>query len=235
MIKAIVFDLDDTLISEKEYVKSGYRHLAEQMSKQMDESAEEIYNSLMALFQEHSGKVFNRFFEKKGINYTQEMIGELINRYRGHLPQIAFEEEVKASLVWLREHQFKLGIITDGFKEAQHQKLKAVDAHLYVDAIVVTDDLGREFWKPHPKPFQMMQAQLAVQMEEMLYVGDNPDKDFYIGKDYPIQTVRIINEGVHGNKAYREGIQENFCIHSIKEIIELVQSLNAKAASEKKD
>lgn len=36
LIKAIVFDLDDTLISEHEYIKSGYKHISQTLSKKIN-------------------------------------------------------------------------------------------------------------------------------------------------------------------------------------------------------
>ena len=38
----------------------------------------------------------------------------------------------------------------------------------------------------------MMKEAFLASWEDMVYVGDNPEKDFYIGRDFPIMTVRIV-------------------------------------------
>ncbi|WP_318753436.1 HAD-IA family hydrolase [Globicatella sp. PHS-GS-PNBC-21-1553] len=57
----------------------------------------------------------------------------------------------------------------------------------YFDKIIVTDELGRAYWKPHPKSFEIMKAHFGVNYNEMVYVGDNPQKDFFIKKSIPLK------------------------------------------------
>lgn len=64
MIKAVVFDLDDTLISEKEYIKSGYRHIAEVIAQGFNFNKDQVYIDLFQLFGESPQNVFNRLYEK---------------------------------------------------------------------------------------------------------------------------------------------------------------------------
>ena len=54
MKKAVIFDLDDTLISEDEYIRSGYRAVASHISKKLcpEKTGDEIYGELISLFNE---------------------------------------------------------------------------------------------------------------------------------------------------------------------------------------
>jgi putative hydrolase of the HAD superfamily len=52
----------------------------------------------------------------------------------------------------------------------------------------------------------------------MIYVGDNPRKDFYIGSIYPIRTVRVCQDGVYENEEYLDGIKETHTVYSLAEI-----------------
>ncbi|MFF2588511.1 HAD family hydrolase [Peribacillus butanolivorans] len=219
MIRAVVFDLDDTLISEKKYIKSGYQYISKILSDRYDKDAHELYKLLFKLFNVSSQNVFNRILDKMEISYTKNDIMEMVEEYRGHLPDIEFFDDVLPCLKELKKKNIKIGVITDGYANAQRQKLKAIKATDYFDEIIVTDELGREYWKPHPKAFEMMKEKLNVEFNEMIYVGDNPEKDFYISSIYPIKTIRVYREGVYSNKSYLDNIRENHSIHRLSELI----------------
>jgi putative hydrolase of the HAD superfamily len=200
MIKAVIFDLDDTLISEKEYIESGYQYISKLLSNRYAKDEKALFELLIKLFNDSPQKVFNRLLDKFDIVYTPNHINELVEEYRNHLPCINFFNDVLPCLDFLKSNKIKTGIITDGYKNSQRLKLSAIKATDYFDEIIVTDELGREYWKPHPKAFKMMQEKLSVKFDEMVYVGDNPNKDFYIGDRFPIKTVRISRE----NGVYKE-------------------------------
>ena len=223
MVKAVVFDLDDTLISEKEYVESGYRHIADVIAQRFDIDKKQVFDDLMQLFRESSQNVFNRLYDKYHIEYSKEMIIDLVNEYRGHFPDIQFYDDVFPSLNELKALGIKTGIITDGYAIAQHQKLKAVEADIYFDEIIVTDELGRDYWKPHPKSFELIKEKFEVDFDEIIYVGDNPEKDFYIRTIYPIKTVRILRNGVHKDKTYLDDVKEEITVNSLKDIQNLLK------------
>ena len=223
MIKAVVFDLDDTLISEKEYIKSGYRHIAEVVSQRFNFNKDQVYIDLFQLFKKSPHNVFNRLYEKYHIEYSKEMIIDLVNEYRGHFPDVQYYDDVMQCLNELKVLGIKIGIITDGYAQAQRQKLKAVEADMYFDEIIVTDELGRDYWKPHPKAFEIIKERFGVSFDEMIYVGDNPGKDFYISTIYPIKTVRIFRDGVHKDNFYLDGIREDFIIDELTKILEIIR------------
>ena len=222
MVKAVVFDLDDTLISEKEYIKSGYLHIAGIIEDRFAMDKKQVFDELMSLFNVSPLNVFNRLYDKYQIKYSKEMILDLVKEYRGHFPDIQFYDDVLPCLSELKRAGIKVGIITDGYAIAQRQKLKAIQANEYFDEIIVTDELGRDYWKPHPKAFELMKEKFRVNFDEMIYVGDNPEKDFYISKTYPIKTVRIIRDGVHSDKNYFRDIKEDIKIISLKDIKNLL-------------
>jgi putative hydrolase of the HAD superfamily len=222
MINAIVFDLDDTLISEEKYIESGYSYIASLLSEKYDKDATELYKLLIELFRKSPRNVFNRLLDNIGVSYTKSYILELVEEYRNHSPNIELFNDVLPCIEFLKKKEKKVGVITDGYAVAQRQKLKAVKAFDYFDEIIVTDELGRDFWKPHPKAFEIMKHKLNVEFNEMVYIGDNPEKDFYISCVYPIKTIRINRNGVHAQKNYLKGIQENHSIHIMSELESLV-------------
>ncbi len=247
MIKAIVFDLDDTLISEEDYIRSGYKAVARVLCKTYSEDfhtgdnlggkspaegnfagssfPEETACSreLFELYREDSAMVFNRFLDRHGISFTEKKVKELVTVYREHLPQITFFEDVRPVLKILREKGIRTGIISDGYTITQENKVKVLGLENLMDHIILTDRLGRDYWKPDPRPFRMMSEALGVVPEEMLYVGDNPTKDFYPKTKIAIRTARIIRPfAVYANAPYREGVREDYRIHSLYELKNLI-------------
>ena len=225
MIKAVVFDLDDTLISEHQYIESGYQKVAEFLNDKNGWSIETTKKRLLELLKKDSKNVFNRLFEEKQVNFDIPEILKLVSVYRNHLPNIEFFSDVIPTLQVLKEKSIKLGIITDGYRETQNNKLKVLQAEKYFDSIIVTEELGREYWKPHPRSFEIISDEFDIQFDEMVYVGDNPKKDFYIRKFYPIHTMRIIRENsVYSKEDYREGIREEKRIFKLDDVIEYIES-----------
>lgn len=222
MVKAVIFDLDDTLISEKQYIESGYQHISKVLGNRYGTSEQEIFQLLINLFNESPKKVFNRTLDKLGMCYSQNDIEELVDEYRNHLPTIKFFDDVLPCLKKLKKKGIKTGIITDGYANAQRQKLRAVKATDYFDEIIITDELGREFWKPHPKAFEIIRDKLKIKIQDMIYVGDNPQKDFYISSIHPVDTVRIYRDGVYRYKDYLNNIREKHSIHTLLGISEIL-------------
>ena len=198
MIKAVIFDLDDTLISEKEYVRSGFRQVAINISDEYKLDMNEVYKLLLDIFEEDSKNVFNRALNKLNISYEIEYIKKLIDIYRGHKPDIKLYDDAKYILDILYKKGIKLGIITDGYKITQRKKLEALNIDNYFECIVVTEELGREFWKPHSRPYEIMKDKLNLDYDEMVYVGDNLSKDFVTANKLGMKTVFINRiEGVY--------------------------------------
>lgn len=166
-LKAVVFDLDDTLYSESDYVKSGYQMIANAVS---GITFEELWNAFRdgkpaidAVLMQHG-----RLSEKE----------RCLSIYRSQMPDISVYEGVYAMLRTIRAKGLKIGMITDGRPEGQHNKIEALKLKTYFDKIIVTDELGGvECRKPNPLAFECMQKELGCAYSEMSYVGDNNKKD----------------------------------------------------------
>lgn len=219
MIKAVVFDLDDTLISEKEYIRSGFRQVSKKIAKKNNLDKDYVYKIMYDTFNEDSKNVFNRVLDKLNIQYEKEDIKELINYYRGHMPDIKLYDDAKYILDTLKAKGIKLGMITDGYKITQRNKLEALNIGDYFEHIVVTDELGREFWKPHQKPYEIIKKKLGLEYENMVYVGDNVSKDFVTANKLGMNTIFINREeGIYKELKYSNEYNAKYTIGSLNEI-----------------
>lgn len=223
MIKGVIFDLDDTLISEKEFIKSGFKQVAISISKENKLDKDEVYNLLLDMFYEDSKHVFNRTLDRLNISYKTEDIKKLIDIYREHKPDINLYKDAKYIIKTLHKKGIKLGIITDGYKVTQRNKLKVLDIDDYFECIVVTDELGREFWKPHEKSYKIMKKKLNLDYEEMVYVGDNVLKDFVAANKLGMNTVSINRkEGVYSQIKIYEEYLAKLKVKNLEELEKLI-------------
>lgn len=224
MIKAIVFDLDDTLISEKEYIKSGFKAISNILAKEYRLEEETIYETMYSLFELDSKNVFNRLLDELEIEYNTEYIKYLINEYRSHMPSIRLYQDAQEILEYLKESDIKLGMITDGYKITQRNKLKVLNIEEYFGCIVVTDELGREFWKPHKKPYEIVKENLDLDYDEIVYVGDNINKDFVTANELGMNTVMISREeGVYSNLDKSHEFKAKITINNLNSLVDVLQ------------
>lgn len=224
MIKAVVFDLDDTLISEYDYIKSGFTHISRLLEPTFDRSSHQLYAELLLLYRNSPKNVFNRLYDLFNIDCDQDTILTLVNEFRHHDPVITMFPDVLPLLTYLKDQNIATGIITDGYLISQQKKLDTIKAAEHFNQIIMTDELGRAFWKPHPLSFEIMKERMDIEFEEILYIGDNPNKDFYIGSIHPITTVRIHRNGVYETTDYYEGITEHYSINSLDELRSIINS-----------
>ncbi|MBR1893299.1 MAG: HAD-IA family hydrolase [Lachnospiraceae bacterium] len=219
-MKAVIFDLDDTLYPEIEYVFSGYRKVAKVLSERHIDSIDNLYDRMVQLFRDDSKMVFNRLLDVYGIKYEKADVIELIDIYRNHLPEIHYHEDAMSAIDLIREKGIKTGILTDGYAVTQRQKLKALKADDIFDVIVVTDELGREAWKPSKVGFEKAAEELDCTLKDMIYVGDNPNKDFYVSRTAGVKTARITRDnGVYTDAPYFEGVREDYRLETLSDIV----------------
>ncbi len=215
-MKAVIFDLDDTLYPEKSYCLSGYRAVAEYLDGD--------YGLLKELFVESPKMVFNRYFDRLGQSYEKEDILKLIDIYREHKPQIEFYPDVMPTVEALKKKGMKLGILSDGYAVAQRNKVRALECEKYFDRIVLTDEIGRDAWKPSAKGFELLMEEFGISADEMIYLGDNPSKDFYVKKTAGVKTARIRREdGVYNDTPYFEDLHEDYSLEKLTDVIEIIQ------------
>ncbi len=184
--KAVIFDLDDTLYSEKEYVFSGFCAVGAYYSNQ------KLINELMSAF-ENGNKPFDYVFHLHGMD---KLIPEALSIYRSHQPNIHLYSGVQSMLVDIH-HNRKIGIITDGRPEGQRAKLKALNVESY--PFIITDELGGpQYRKPCADAFILMQSILSVPYSDMYYVGDNINKDFIAPNNLGMKCIYFNNsEGLY--------------------------------------
>lgn len=189
-LQAVVFDLDDTLYPERAYVLSGFRAVAAWAEEQLDIPADQTFVELRQLFNEGVRRnTFDCWLENQGF-HANRWAPQMVAVYREHQPQITPYPHVLEPLQRLR-HRYRLGLVTDGYLAVQQRKLACLGVEPFFDAVVFSDELGPEAWKPSPRPFQVVLERLEITGPEAGYVADNPTKDFFAARHLGMWTVRV--------------------------------------------
>jgi len=223
-IQAVVFDLDDTLYAERDYVAGGYRAVADHLSRTR-RTDEQFEQWLWQRFESgRSAGAFDALNEHFHLDLTQDQIGELVTVYREHPPAIRPAEGAAEFLSGLRG-QFRLGLLTDGFLPAQQLKLEALGIAELFDAVVFTEKLGRESWKPSPAGFEEVVRKLGVPHTACVYVADNPAKDFVAPNKLGWLTIQLRRAGqIHAHKPAPQGGQASETATSWDRIAAILRS-----------
>ncbi|MCX6049330.1 MAG: HAD family hydrolase [Chloroflexi bacterium] len=194
--QAIIFDLDDTLYPEHDYVLSGFQAAAHWAEAQFGINSVIGFDYLQTLFRSGvRGDTFNQWLMHFGLlshhntpDNAQRLVAQLVEAYRIHEPTLCPFPEVTLYLPKLHQ-QYRLGLVSDGYLEVQQRKLAALGIAHYLGAVVFSDQWGRTAWKPSTTPFKAVLEQLNVTASEALYIADNPLKDFYGPRQLGMATI----------------------------------------------
>lgn len=223
-IELVVFDLDDTLFPEKEFVKSGFRAAANYLQKS-GITPDDVFPELWKTFCRGArGTVFNDVLHAVGIEPAEDLIKKLIEIYRSHKPLLALFPDAAFILKHLHGRK-KMGILSDGYRETQKNKVDALNIESYFDVILFTDFLGRDFWKPHTAGYEKIMDICSISCEKCLYVGDNPRKDFYGARQTGWKTVHVLRtDGIYSEQEnVPEEYRADISVHDLYKLAEVIE------------
>lgn len=220
-IKAVVFDMDDTLYKEEEYVLSGFKAIDQWVQNHFNSMG--FYNYAIELFKKGEREfIFDKVLAKMNLIYDKKLILSLVNIYRNHKPDIRLLED--ASWVLKNFSKVKLGLITDGYYVSQMQKIKALSLESLFDSIILSDKYGRDNWKPSEIPYEEARVQLQCEHHECVYIGDNIKKDFVTAKKLGWRTIHIVrNEGIYSEETMELDYHAHYQIKSLTELIHITE------------
>lgn len=216
----VVFDLDDTLYNEIDFLVSAYKEIAEVISINNDicGSDVDIFNFMYSSYLNKQNPFENviEHFQIKNFSVT-----ELLALYRNHFPSISLASDVKELLDYLNENSIQIGIITDGRSIQQRNKIKALNLEKYTNLIVISEEFGTE--KPSVANYKYVEQEKPN--SNYTYIGDNITKDFLAPNQLGWNTICLIDNGrnIHNQKV---NVPDHFLpkiyIKKIKEIIDLI-------------
>lgn len=227
--KAIIFDLDDTLYPEYEFVLSGFKQVARFIGARYGLSSGEIYHELVAGFDRGiRGRNFDVVLQMLGIHCDKAVIDELVDLYRKHEPEISLPKESEHVLSSLRERGYILGMVSDGYLETQINKVRGLRLETFLDAIIFTDTWGKEFWKPHKKAFEEVCRVLGIEGKDCCYIADNPIKDFKGARQCGMFSVQLLHWVKKDVADLDEEYLPDLILGKLEDILEVFHGVNSE-------
>jgi putative hydrolase of the HAD superfamily len=210
----LVFDLDDTLYEELDFVKSGFRKVAEYIAGEYAINPDDIFLRLIDSLKDGRGTIFDKVLKEYNI-CSKSYVKECLMVYRSHKPDIQLYPDALNCLE--RFSSLSKYIVTDGNKIVQANKIKALKLDAHIKYSYITHRYGIRYSKPSDYIFQMICRKEKTDPGKVLYIGDNPHKDFVGIKPKGFRTVRILRgnyKEIHPGKSFEA--ERN--IHSLNEI-----------------
>ncbi len=182
-MKVVVFDLDDTLYKEVDFLKSAYREIAETIGNP------DAYNFLLDHF--FSGEnAFEMLIEHYHFSFKAEQLLEI---YRNHKPWINLDESTVSVFDTLKEYGVKMCLLTDGRSITQRNKIAALGLSRWIepDDILISEEFG--YGKPDEHCYQYFMNRYYE--ASFCYVGDNLNKDFVTANKLGWKSVCLLDDG----------------------------------------
>lgn len=179
----LVFDLDDTLYKEVDFLQSGYQFICDTFH--LDHT---VYQDMV-----------KSHFEKK--NVFQELLDQyalpiqltdLIEMYRLHVPKIALDSVTKNTLeAFFQLENVTLALLTDGRSKTQRNKIKALGIEHYFQEIIISEEFGSE--KPNSANYLYFTEKYPD--FQFFYIADNIKKDFISPNQLGWKTICLKDNG----------------------------------------
>ncbi|GEM_PF-603363 len=186
-LRGIIFDIDDSLYLERDYVRSGFLALNDLVYERY--AVKGFGQHCWELFLNGvRGNTFNIALEQLQIKVDAEFVRKLITRYREHEPQISLLADAELCLKRAAK-ELKIGFLTDGPLASQRAKAKALGLEQYAAPIIFTAELDAP--KPSPIGFKALELALNLRGDSLVYIADNPNKDFKGPKSLGWRTLRL--------------------------------------------
>jgi len=220
-IKAVLFDLDNTLIDFMKMKRLASNAAASAMvDAGLDAEKKELAEELFAFYRKNgieSDDVFERFLLEKYGKADLRVLAAGINAYlKEKYMHMKPYPGVKEVLSELKGRGLKLGVVSDGLRLKAWMRLNEAGIDRFFGVVIAFEDTNKK--KPSPEPFRKALGELKVKPEECLFVGDWPEKDIKGAKDLGMKTCFAR----YGCLRKEVSCDAEYCIDDIGDILSIV-------------
>ena len=190
VIKAVLFDLDGTLLNRDKSVELFINEQYERLHKFLSHIPKERYVSrfieLDCRGYVWKDKVYQQLIEEFQVSSltSEELLQDYLNEFQHHC--VAFPHIIEM-LELLKSQKIALGMITNGYGQFQMNNIKALKIAEYFDVILISEWEGIK--KPNPQIFLKAMEKLNVQPSESLFIGDHPENDVKAARNVGMKGV----------------------------------------------
>lgn len=221
MIKAILFDLDNTLV---DFMKMKRLASEAAVSAMVDYglkmNEQKAMEKLFKMYNDYGFEdqtIFDRFIKDVQGYLDYRILAGAITAYRKvKAGNLATYPHARYTLIRLREKGLKLGIVSDAPEKQAWLRLAELNLMEFFDIIIAVGGTGME--KPHKMPFEKALKELKLTPDEILFVGDNPERDIKGAKAVGMKTA-LAKYG----QIKTEGPNADYTLNDIKDLLDIIK------------
>ena len=225
MIKAIIFDLDNTLldfVKMKQFaVKAAITAMIE---AGLDVDEEKAYKDIFDLYVEkgwENQQVFDDYLNQTVGKVSNKILAAGIVSYRrAREATLLVYPNVNKTLIELIKMGIQLSVVSDAPSREAWMRLYYLNLHHVFDPVLTFDDTGVR--KPSPKPFEMALDILQAKPDEVLMIGDWPERDVVGAKQIGMKTIFAR----YGDTFGTVDSGADWDVNDIYDLVDIVKELN---------
>jgi putative hydrolase of the HAD superfamily len=192
-MKAVIFDLDDTLYPYIQHVHSGFAAVAMYVDRHCGVAAKDAYATLRwAREVDARGAEFQRLCDVYRLD--RSIVPALLREFNTHLPQLWLTHDAAAVLSTLRRDGWRLGLLTNGDPSVQRKKVEALGLAALIDHVIYASEHAPG-GKPAREPFIEVLRRLQVAPRDAVMVGDDSVNDVDGGRAAGMRTIFLARTG----------------------------------------
>ncbi|MBN1294523.1 MAG: HAD-IA family hydrolase [Candidatus Latescibacteria bacterium] len=228
MIKAVVFDLDNTLMDFMTMKDNAINAAVTAMidaglTMQADEAKKELY----AIYDREGIEfqtVFDSFLEKHLGYIDWKILSSGVVAYRkAREASLVLYPHVNLTLMELLRRGLKLAVLSDAPRREAWLRLCSLQLQHTFDTVIAFDDTG--FRKPHATPYRKVLSIIKTEPNETLMLGDWPERDLVGAREVGMLTV-FARYGFAFDRLPVGYEGADYAIDDIREILEIIDEFN---------
>lgn len=190
MTRGLIFDMDETLYPERQFIRSGFRAVAAEIERRFNVPAPAALRTLMGTLRA-GGR--SRALQALCLRYSlpPSLVPDLVDIIREHQPRLRLPSAAVSVLALARAQGWRLGVLTNGTPAIQARKVQALGLEAKVDSVVYALECGTGGGKPEREPFEVVRAHLGTAPGSTVVVGDDPWSDIAGARAAGLRTVLL--------------------------------------------
>jgi putative hydrolase of the HAD superfamily len=232
VIKAVIFDLDNTLVDFMAMKEAAVvSAITAMIDAGLKTSPAEAKRKIYEIYQEEGiedQRVFDKFLAKEigKIDYRIHAAG-IIGYRRAREAAMVLYPHVQLTMIGLIKRGLRLAVISDAPRLQAWLRLSQLNLHNIFDTVITFEDTGRR--KPDPAPFRLALQKLKVKPQEALMIGDWAERDIIGAKLLGMKTAFARYGDTFGTA--KSGAE--YEINDVLQILDIVDRLNRIAPKKK--
>jgi HAD superfamily hydrolase (TIGR02253 family) len=229
LIKAIIFDLDNTLVDFMVMKDRAIEGAALAMiDAGLKMSKKDAVAKIYEIYEEEGiedQRVFDKFLTRElgTIVYRIHAAG-IIGYRRAREAALVLYPHVQLVLMELMKRGIKLAVLSDAPRLQAWLRLCQLNLHNIFDIVITFEDTNKR--KPAPEPFRLALQKLQVEPEQAIMVGDWAERDIYGAKLLRMRTVFAR----YGDRFGTENSGADFEVEDIIHLLDIVDQLSPGSA-----